>query len=173
MSLNDMIVIAGVFVDFCQYLAMGPEFKSLNSVIWNLSAAISVDLGGLIEMSEGVFWMVLNVVYSACFVWFVVALLNLLRIDVRYEQYSICRSFSYYTEILLPILSNAGFVPIIAILLDVNMCTESVGDSYTDSYLDRDCHVWCWESEHVIYVVFAVVCFALYVPLAIVTRPMW
>jgi hypothetical protein len=172
-TLNDMIIMAGVFIDFCQYLSFGPKFESLNSAIWDLSKGLSIDLSGLIEMSEGVFWIILNCVYSACFVWFVVASLNLLRIDVRYERFSICQTFGYFSEVLLPVLSNACFVPIVGILLDVHLCTESVGDSYNDSFLDRDCHVWCWESEHVIYVTFAVVSFTLYVPLAVLTRPMW
>jgi hypothetical protein len=85
-----------------------------------------------------VFWFVLDVVYSLCAVWFVVALLVIFKVDMRYEGSSICRNFGYWAEFLLPILSNMCFLPIIAILLDVNLCTESVGDEYTDSFLDRD-----------------------------------
>jgi hypothetical protein len=133
----------------------------------------SVDMSGLIEMEEGMFWVILNVVYTLCFVWFVTAVLILLKVDIRLESQSICRNFGYYAETILPILSNSCFLPIIAILIDVNLCTEKVGDDVDDTYLDRDCHVWCWESEHVVYVSFAVVCFVLYVPLAVLTRPMW
>jgi hypothetical protein len=105
-TLNDMIIIAIVFIDFCQYLAMGPRFRSLNAVIWELSSVTSVDLSGLIEMSEGVFWMVLNIVYALCFVWFVVSVLVLLKVDIKYESSAICRNFGYWAEFLLPMLSN-------------------------------------------------------------------
>jgi hypothetical protein len=50
-TLNDMIIMAGVFIDFCQYLSFGPKFESLNSAIWDLSKGLSIDLSGLIEMS--------------------------------------------------------------------------------------------------------------------------
>jgi uncharacterized membrane protein YesL len=86
--------MAGIFIDFCQYVSFGPTFESLNSMLWDLSKMMSVDLSGLIEMSEGIFWIILNCVFAACFVWFVVAILNILRIDVRFENLSICRSFS-------------------------------------------------------------------------------
>jgi hypothetical protein len=93
-TLNDMIIMAGIFVDFCQYLSFGPKFDSLNSIMFDTSKMISVDLSDVIDLSEGIFWIILNCVFSVCFVWFIVAILNILRIDVRYENYSICRSFA-------------------------------------------------------------------------------
>jgi hypothetical protein len=76
-------------------------------------------------------------------------------------------------ETALPIIGNAAFIPIISILLDVFICTESVGDKYTDSYMDRDCFVWCWEDEHVSYATMACFCLVAYVPFAIYARPWW
>jgi hypothetical protein len=125
------------------------------------------------SLQEGVYWAILHVVYCLCFVWFITAIVIVLKLDIRLDNYWFCRNFGYYAEITLPVLSNSAFLPIMSILLDVNVCTESVGDNYSDSYLDRDCHVWCWESEHIVYVALALVSLVLYVPLAVLTRPMW
>jgi hypothetical protein len=58
-------------------------------------------------------------------------------------------------------------------LTDVFICTESVGNDFTDSFLDSDCEQFCWKGDHLIYAIFAFVSFVLYVPLVVFTRPVW
>jgi uncharacterized membrane protein YesL len=91
--MNNIIVIMIVFADFCQYNVMGPDFRSLSSVILDLSRVPSVDLSGLIEMSEGVLWLTLDIVYVLCAVWLVVSVLVFLKLDIRFENSSTCRNF--------------------------------------------------------------------------------
>jgi hypothetical protein len=92
-SMSDIIIIMIVFVDFCQYLAIGPDF-CFSSVIWDLSRA-KFDLSVHVEMSEGVFWLMLDIVYVLWKAWFVVSILLLLKIDIRYENSSTCRNVEY------------------------------------------------------------------------------
>jgi hypothetical protein len=124
-------------------------------------------------MSEDLYWLVLICVLATCFVWVALAVVIIWKLDLKFESSDFCVSFGMAAETLLPIIGNAGFIPIIAILLDVFVCTESVGDDYKDSFMNRDCHVWCWEGEHVVYSVAAVFCLLVYAPFAIYARPWW
>jgi hypothetical protein len=85
-SLQDMIVIAVVVIDFCQYLALGPSFESLNSLVYKLANSGAIDLGYLVEMEEGVYWIILNVVYSLCFVWFLCGIMITFKLDLKFEN---------------------------------------------------------------------------------------
>jgi hypothetical protein len=97
----------------------------------------------------------------------------ILHWDLRYDRYYCCRLFGTLGENILPFIGNACFIPIVAILMDVFKCTESVGDEFEDAYLDRDCHEWCWQDNHIYYASAAAVCLVFYFPLAIFVRPEW
>jgi hypothetical protein len=171
-SFQDMVLIAVLVIDFLQLIAIGPKYEGMIPVIYDAGKMVSVDLSDVVEMKGGLFWIMLDVVYATCLLWFVCCLLVLKNFDLRFNWY-LCKEFGYYAENILPFLSNACFIPIISILTDVFLCTESIGDDYTDSFLDRDCEQFCWTDDHIYYAVFAFVAFALYVPLAILTRPLW
>jgi hypothetical protein len=81
--------------------------------------------------------------------------------------------FTVVIELFLPLFATFFFIPVLMVVLDAFICRKSVGDQYTDSFLDRDCHVWCWEAEHAMFVSFATLALFLYVPLVVITRPMW
>jgi hypothetical protein len=152
---------------------MGPKFSSLSGFVFTVGSALSVNLEEIIEMKEGVFWIILMTVQINCILWVLMAVVIIWKFDLRFENSDFCVNFGMAAETALPIIGNAGFIPIIAILLDVFLCTESIGDSYTDSFMDRDCHVWCWEGEHISYSVFALICLLVYSPFAIYARPWW
>jgi hypothetical protein len=134
---------------------------------------MSVNLDELISMSEGLYWIVLSVVIATCVLWTIMAGIIIWRLDLKFDNSEFCVSFGMAAETALPIIGNAAFLPIISILLDVFLCTEAVGSHYTDSYMDRDCFVWCWEGEHIGYATMSSICLALYVPFAIYARPWW
>jgi hypothetical protein len=133
---------------------------------------MSINVSEFAALRGGVYWFILEIVFCLCAVWFVSCIIVVKKIDLRWDKWA-CREFGWYAENLLPILSNACFLPIITILTDVFICTESVGDEFTDSYLDRDCEQFCWTDDHIYYAIFAVIAFALYVPLAVYSRPLW
>jgi hypothetical protein len=66
------------------------------------------------------------------------SIIIILKLDLKYDNYY-STLFGFICEHSLPIISNAGFLPIISILLDVFLCTKGTSDSLNDSYLDRDC----------------------------------
>lgn len=171
--MNDLLLMLIIFVDAFQYGAMGPDFRSLNSFIANIGDSVNVDLSKLISMDEGVFWLSLNIVLIIVGVWVFLGIIIIKRLDLKYKNWLFCAKLGYYAENGLGIIGNACFIPINSLLLDVFICTESIGDDYTDSFLDRDCHEFCWKDEHMIYVPFVLSCMAIYTPLAVYSRPLW
>jgi hypothetical protein len=175
-SFNDIIVMVILLTDFLQTIAIGPDFSSLSWLLKVISSAISVDISALVEMEEGVYWILLQCIIGLCGLWFVLVLMILQKIDIRLERFSICRDFTIVAENILPVLGNAMFLPIVSILLDVYICDKAVGDKpykFTDSYLWRDCHEFCWKDDHLYYAVFGFISLFLYLPLAVYMRPMW
>lgn len=56
------------------------------------------------------------------------------------------------------------------------ICDHAVGYTsleYATSVLARDCYEYCWSKSHVIYVIFALLSLAFYIPSAIRLRPVW
>jgi hypothetical protein len=172
-GMNDFVVMIIVVIDFFQYCAMGPSFASLSQFVQSLANTLNIDLDELFDLSEGIYWIIFSFVFATCLLWLIIAVIIILRLDLRVENNECCQTFGVLSEIGLPIIGNACFLPITSILLDAFVCTESVGDKYTDSFLDRDCYVWCWEEEHIAYVVMSSICLVLYVPFAIYARPWW
>ncbi|MEE4247394.1 MAG: hypothetical protein V2I33_18445 [Kangiellaceae bacterium] len=78
-----------------------------------------------------------------------------------------------FAMILLPVIGNVLFMPIIGIMLSVFICYETSGEDVNDAFLAKDCYETCWQGEHLMYVVFAAFCLLLYVPLSVYMRPMW
>lgn len=76
-------------------------------------------------------------------------------------------------ELFLPILGNMSFLPIISTLFNVFKCTESTGDSFTDSFMDKDCYEYCWKNDHLIFALISLFALMIYHPLAVYARPLW
>jgi hypothetical protein len=152
---------------------MTPNLENLSHMISETSLIFSIDADGLFDLKEGVFWMLLTGVFVLVFLWLLFGAIIMLRLDLRFRESSCCVSLGIVGEFLLPIINNAFFLPINSLLLDVFLCTEEIGSDYTDTFLDRDCHEFCWKDDHVTYAIFACVCLIAYLPCAIYCRPYW
>jgi hypothetical protein len=96
-----------------------------------------------------------------------------MRINKVLEKRDICSDIRYFGGLLLPSFSNLLFLPIISILFSNFACSRSTGDNFTDSFLDRDCSERCWTGRHLSYTIIAVILLVIYIPVAIVMRPVW
>jgi hypothetical protein len=77
------------------------------------------------------------------------------------------------SDVLLPILVNAGFLPIVSYILELFICTESTGDDIYDAFLYKDCYVTCWELKHLSWIITSSLLLILYIPMCIYMRPRW
>ena len=161
-----------VLFDFFQYASIGPDFRSLSMFLHLVSSATELNVDSFTELSTGMYWVLLITLMLVVAIWTFCVLMFVARLVLKYENW-ICYSLIHTSDILLPFIGNALFLPIIAIHYDVFICTEGTGDEATDSFLNRDCHYYCWEDEHLGYSIAAVVSLVAYLPAAIYTRPFW
>jgi hypothetical protein len=156
---------------------MGPDFSSLSSFLANIGHGVTVDLSHILELKEGVFWIILNAVFGAVAIWVVACFIIMTKLDLKYNNWTVCVYLGLISEFILPIIGDQGFLPIVSILLDIFVCdrayTESGEPDMEDSFLSRDCHANCWTGEHEIYVGFAVISLICFAPLAVYSRPLW
>ncbi|CAG9335427.1 unnamed protein product [Blepharisma stoltei] len=171
-TFGDYMTMGFVIIEFFQYLAMGPRFQG-NVIIDVLSQSLSVNMDDLIDFKNTAFWIALYVVYGLCGGWFIMGFIIIFRIDIRLENVFFFRWLGIFSEHLMPVIGNVCFLPIIAMLMNVFQCTEGTSNKLTDSFLDKDCHQYCWQGDHIAFAIFAIIAFFLYLPFAVFCRPLW
>ncbi|CAG9329487.1 unnamed protein product [Blepharisma stoltei] len=173
MSIEDIMIGATVIIELFQVLAMGPDLAPISSLIGDLGNMVSLDLNDFISTKNGVFWFFLDAIYALVCVWAVLSVSVLLRIDERFPAVGLFRLLNKSAYLLMPIIGNLMFIPIVSLLLDVFICDESIGEDFTDSFMIKDCYQFCWKGEHIIYAAISAVCLVVYEPLAVFCRPLW
>ncbi|CAG9319094.1 unnamed protein product [Blepharisma stoltei] len=172
-SMQDMVVGITIAVEFFQYAAMGPDFSLISSTLSKVSDAFSLNLDDLLELKNGVFWIVVNIVFGGIGLWIVLCLVVLLRLDEKQFCPTIFQNLSILADYLMPILGNLCFIPFVSICLDIFICDQSIGNNFTDSFLSKDCYYFCWKDEHLVYSIISFIALILYEPLAVFCRPLW
>mmetsp|Transcript_21306 Transcript_21306/g.21096 ORF Transcript_21306/g.21096 Transcript_21306/m.21096 type:complete len:167 (-) Transcript_21306:68-568(-) len=163
---------ASVIIEFFQLLSMGPNLTPISSLIRDFANVFSLDIDDFISTKNGVFWFFLDSIYGFVFIWAVLSVTVLLRMDERLPGIGLFRLLNKSAHYLMPIIGNLMFIPIVSLLLDVFICDEAIGENFTDSFMIKDCYQFCWKGEHVIYAAISAVSLAVYGPLAVFCRPL-
>ncbi|CAG9331452.1 unnamed protein product [Blepharisma stoltei] len=172
-SVADLIVGITIAVEFFQLLSMGPDIRPLNSFIADIGDALSLDLESFVKLENGVFWWIAIVVIVLCALWVVFCLEIFFQLDEKFYDMWAFRALGFLADNSMPVLGNLCFIPFISILLEVFVCDHSIGNNFTDSYLTKDCYQFCWQGDHIIYVIFSSFALACYEPFAVFCRPLW
>ncbi|CAG9325303.1 unnamed protein product [Blepharisma stoltei] len=172
-SIQDAIIAASIGIEFFQYASMGPDFKLISPLLSELSGLVSLNLEDVIKLENGVFWVVVDVVYGGIGLWILLCLVILLQLDEKFPYISLFRFLRWVSDFLMPILGNLCFIPFISICLDIFQCDTSIGENFTDSILAKDCYYFCWKGEHLVYAIISFFALLFYEPLAIFCRPLW
>lgn len=175
-SFQDRVVLGLVVVDFIQYISHGPVLSNGQDAFENLTDFLLGHNPVTLYYWEGLYWTVLNTVLSLILLWFVFCVLIWLKFKNRLPER--LKSLTNFAEITMPILGNAMFMPFISILFDVFVCIEAHGPDkddldFSDSFMERDCSHDCWSGTHQSYAVVAVIALSLYLPITVITRPLW
>mmetsp|Transcript_12924 Transcript_12924/g.24005 ORF Transcript_12924/g.24005 Transcript_12924/m.24005 type:complete len:317 (+) Transcript_12924:705-1655(+) len=151
---------------------MGPDFSIITPVISTFGEAASVQLDDFINLQNGVYWAVLYGVHATCFSWVVLWICIYLQVNERWRSW-VANYLVTASYLLLPIIGNLGFLPILSILMSVYFCPYATGSTFADSLLEKDCYQHCWTQQHSILVSFSLLSLVLYIPLAVLMRPAW
>ena len=168
---KDTMVEIMIVVEFLQFLAIAPSFKSLELLIKILSNVFMLDVIKITDASTSYYWFMLSAVCSLCFVWFSFMIVMIFKKSGVINRVPLCkRFFGSLISFFLPFFGNTLFLPTLAFLLDAFVCDHQV---LGYAYVWRDCYQTCWTHEHVKYIVLSSFAIVLYQPLAIICRPLW
>ncbi|CAG9316739.1 unnamed protein product [Blepharisma stoltei] len=172
-SFQDFVVGATIAIEFIQFSNMGPDYSIIGSFFYSIGNIFSMDLEDVIKLRNGIFWIVVDVVFGGIALWVILCIVVLLRLDEKWSYLWIFKFLGWLGDILMPILGNLCFIPFVSVCLDIFVCDQSISDDFTDSFLASDCFYFCWKDAHLYYAILS--CFALiaYEPLAVFCRPLW
>lgn len=134
---------------------------------------VSFTWDSFVKPTYGAFWGVEIFVFILLFIYIFLSILKFIRIDGVLEKREKCLSTLHVVKFLLSNLSNLLLLPTFSILLSNFFCSRSTGDSFTDSFFDLDCSEKCWTGNHLKYTIIAAILLLIYVPISLVTRPIW
>jgi ABC-type branched-subunit amino acid transport system substrate-binding protein len=175
-TFQDRLVLLLVAVDCLQYIGHGPLLKNNEDIFSNLVDYASGGTISAIKFKEGVYWIVLNSLLSMVLFWFIFCVF--LWMKYKGNRLTFARQMASLGEAVMPLLGNALFLPITSVIFDVFVCEEAHGPvqselEYGDSFMFRDCSEDCWDGAHFRYVVVAAIALVMYLPITVVTRPLW
>lgn len=170
-QLEDVLVLSTVAWDFLQLAAMGPDFSNLSEKLQMVSASVGLDLDSVINLTQGIYWVVLDCVLGGVVLYLLISVLKLTKGGVWITH--LWSSFHYWSDLVLPSLGNLLFLPIVSTLTQVFLCSKASGPAFTSSFLNKDCYEHCWSGSHLGYCIGSAVALVLYIPVATYTRPLW
>lgn len=171
-SIEDALALLSIPIDFVQFAAVAPSLN-VYILLRNVFGITSLDIEFLVNFTHGVFWGIEIVVFVMVLLYTLIFTMKLLGIVEKMRKWDCCSFMDYWANLLLPTFGNVMFLPIISTLLSTFHCYRSVGESYTDSFLNRDCAEKCWSGKHLYYASTAAACLIIYTPIAVFTRPLW
>ena len=168
-SIQDVLVLCMLPIEFIQLCALGPSLK-LHYSISRIGALSLFSLEELVRSHEGVFWKEVSIALSLVALLFMILAVRLLRVGFKT---AICGWCEFWWQFMLPCLYSFLFIPICFTLLSVFQCDKSTGESLTDSFLNRDCHQTCWSGAHLSLAVLSAVSLCGYIVLSIPAQMLW
>ena len=177
-SVEDTLLMVEVGIEAVQYCGLGPNFERFNLPMYATAQLLSMGLDTVVTFAQGVYWVVLDVALGVCGLWALLIVYLLFRLDERLKSVVCVGNIGWIAWLVLPHLGSIGFIPLLSVLFSVFQCNSAVGPdpsslSFNDSVLANDCYVHCWRGTHVAYLAGACVALLLYIPLAILFRPLW
>ncbi|OMJ76504.1 hypothetical protein SteCoe_24126 [Stentor coeruleus] len=170
-SWKDTLVQLQIAVEFFQFVAIAPNFSSLQRVIQAASNVFMLDAIKVASSNKSDYWILLSAICGLSYLWFLLVLLTMLKGEDWLKSISFCkRIVSILDSVFLPSYGNTFFLPALALLLDMFVCDHK---AQGHDYVWRDCYTKCWEGKHNFFIVTSTLAIILYEPIAAYSRPLW
>ncbi|CAG9311404.1 unnamed protein product [Blepharisma stoltei] len=164
---EDYIAMIAVFIDFFQFLSLGPDF-SYDVISTKVSSWVSINIGWLNKGEK--LW-----IYANCAV-VIVALWVFFSIQIAFNLFeksdnTFSSTIRAMSKLSLTIIGNLGFLPLISVFLSSFACYESIGPNIKQTFVHQDCSTFCWQDKHIIWATLSIISLLIYLPSAIYFRP--
>lgn len=122
-SWKDSMVQVQIFMEFFQFVAIAPVFKSLEVVVRVLANLFLVDVIKMADSDKSGYWNLLITVAALVYVWFFLVLLIIGNADKCLSKVPfVQRMFAFMHSTFLPFIGNLMFLPTTTLLVDPFVC---------------------------------------------------
>lgn len=119
---------------------MGPDISGFAGPIQQIGDMFRVNLEDMMDMKQGVYWIVLDVCIFFCSLNTFFFFFNNFVIKEVFPTSGLASVIKSASDTLLPIIGNLLFIPIISFQAEVFFCTQTLGDDIDDAFLHKDCY---------------------------------
>jgi len=171
MSAEDCLSLFTFIIEYIQLIAIAPAIDNCE-LLYERLGITSLEWEFLIHASHGVFWALTIITFILSFLLFSCEFGHRCRLRARLNP-DCCPTMRYFLGLLIPAYARIAYMPILLTLLSCFNCYRSVGDSFTDSFLNRDCYEMCWTGRHLVISILAAATVLALVPVALKMQLHW
>ncbi|CAG9328047.1 unnamed protein product [Blepharisma stoltei] len=171
-NLFDIISYLIILIECLQYMQVGPDFQSFFPKLNNVTRFTTLDIRGFFQKGSITFWNLIEFYEALAFAWFLLFFWKLLKLGKKSDNFFLM-TINELSIYFLPIVGEILFLPLNLYLFETFQCTSSIGDSFKDSFNNQDCSTFCWQGEHMYYVIISWLAIIVYMPTSVYFRFTW
>ncbi|CAG9328033.1 unnamed protein product [Blepharisma stoltei] len=168
----DIISYLIFLIESLQYMQIGPSFEEFFPR-WSKATKLTIlDIRGIFKPGLFTFWNQIQLYTALAFAWCILLLWKKSKIGNR-SQNLILETINAFNRYILPPLGDILFLPVLLYLFETFQCTSSIGNDFTDSFHNQYCSTFCWQGDHIYYVIFSAIGIFLFTPASLYLRFTW
>ncbi|CAG9328035.1 unnamed protein product [Blepharisma stoltei] len=171
-NLLDTISYLIFLIESLQYMQVGPSFEKLLPKLSKAIKLTMLDIRGIFKPGLFTFWNQIQLYIALAFAWCILLLWKKSNIGNR-SQNLILETINAFNRYILPPLGDLLFLPVLIYLFETFQCTSSIGNDFTDSFHNQYCSTFCWQGDHIYYVIFSAIGIFLFTPASLYLRFTW
>ena len=172
-SFSDRAFYVYFLFQFMQILALGPDQEAIKRISIRIGLILSFDFDQFYNLNQNEFWILFYSIFGFSVFWVFTCLVVVFEVDIKYQDLWVCKQFSVLANLTFPLIGTILFLPIFSMLMNLFLCSESVGDSLTDTFMDHDCYVYCYKGKHKALAAVTIVLIFFHLALGIYRKPLW
>jgi Receptor family ligand binding region len=172
-SFSDMVFLSYFFLEFFQFISMGPDQDPFKYTLSNIQYLSSMEFVLYFNFTFDQYWILVYAILGYASFWLIMLVIIAFRSKVSFQNIFIFHWMQVFLDLILPALGNIGLLPVFSMLMDIYLCDQAIGDDLQDSFLNQDCTTFCYQGEHKKYVIVSSLLTTFYLLATIYCRPLW
>ena len=169
-TFEDQLFYCFFFLEFFQFLAMGPDQIIYKKIINNINLFASFEFNEYFQLKFERFWTMFYIILASCMLWIVLLLLKYFRFENMLNE-SFKNLYHFISRIYLLVVGHFLLLPNVSMVSNIFLCHRGKGEDLTDSYLQQDCQQSCYTGHHIVFAILAYTTLVFYISIAVFIRP--
>ncbi|CAG9328053.1 unnamed protein product [Blepharisma stoltei] len=168
----DILSYITFMIESLQYMQIGPDFTAFFPKWSDATKITTLYVRGYFKKGIFTFWNQIIFYETLGYLWFLLFLWKIFKIGKDSDHF-ILTAVNELNFYIMPIIGEILFLPINLYLFQTFQCTSSIGDNFKDSFNNQDCSTFCWQGEHITYVIISALAISVYLPTSLYFRFTW